>query len=268
MTITTLIPTEKLNKVTRNARHQYQHEDYPDELWPGVTTALGIIDKPGLRQWAADEASDVLKATLLDPDLREMLPDWIDPEDENRYLEWVDAKREEARKAHTVKRDTGADFGTRSHEMIASFLRDEMITVPEELTPVYEAFIDWHDWHYASGLTIHMSETIVYSETYKYGGTVDAIAERDGKLVVIDWKTSNYNAKLKTGIYPEMALQVGAYALALEEMTGEKVEEAWVVRFGKKEPEFEAKPVLELHSAKRGFVDALELHRTMKEKLI
>ncbi len=44
-----------------------------------------------------------------------------------------------------------------------------------------------------------------------------SIAHHDGRMVALDWKTSN-------GIYPEYALQVAAYAKALEEMTGEEVQ--------------------------------------------
>ena len=44
------------NKILRNDHHQYQHEDYPGELWPGVTTVLGVISKPALIPWARNVA--------------------------------------------------------------------------------------------------------------------------------------------------------------------------------------------------------------------
>ncbi len=73
----------------------------------------------------------------------------------------------------------------------------------------------------------------------------------------MDWKTSN-------GRYPEYDLQVSAYAKALEEMPGETVSEAWAVRFGKTEPEFEAHQVEELDTAFNAFRAALFLWRSMQ----
>jgi hypothetical protein len=100
---------------------------------------------------------------------------------------------------------------------------------------------------------------MVYSAKYKYAGAMDAVAYRDGKMVALDWKTSN-------GLYGEYALQVAAYAKALEEMTGEVVSEAWAVRFGKKTPEFEAKKVTDLDGTFVAFRAALYLWKAMQHQ--
>lgn len=58
-----------------------------------------------------------------------------------------------------------------------------------------------------------LTETVAYSAKYGYAGAMVAIAYHEGKLVaLLDWKTS-------IAIYSEDALQVAAYAKALEEMT-------------------------------------------------
>ncbi len=130
--------------------------------------------------------------------------------------------------------------------------------VPPEMETVVQNFTRWRR---KGGLDIHLTETMVYSAKYRYAGAMDAVAYRKGKMVALDWKTSN-------GFYSEYALQVAAYAKALEEMTGEPVAEAWAVRFGKREPEFEARKVTDLDTAFNAFRAALYLWRAMREKLL
>lgn len=257
--MTTLL-TEKENKILRNDHHQYHHEDYPGELWPGVTTVLGVINKPALIPWARNVAlAQVAEEFLTVNPFQGLRTDSsTEAETDRLWRQFVHECIDIAKRRPDQVRDAAANFGTRSHEMIASHLADEDAPIPDDLQPVWESFATWYG---TSGLTIQITETTVYSEVHKFGGTVDAVAERDGKLVVMDWKTSS-------GIYPEMALQVGAYTLALEEMTGSVVSEAWVVRFGKKKPEFEALPLRNLQNAKAGFIHALSLYRTLKEDLI
>lgn len=67
----------------------------------------------------------------------------------------------------------------------------------------------------------------MHSMRYRYAGEIDAIGRGPGgELVVLDWKTSN-------AIKDTYAMQLAAYAHALEEMEGEKVQQGWVVRFDK-----------------------------------
>jgi genome maintenance exonuclease 1 len=65
---------------------------------------------------------------------------------------------------------------------------------------------------------IHCLETPLYSDHLQVAGTVDCIAEYNGKLSVIDFKTSK---RIKTadeiGNY---FMQCSAYAVAFEERTG------------------------------------------------
>jgi hypothetical protein len=97
-----------------------------------------------------------------------------------------------------------------------------------QVSPVVRPFIDAMSmWTRNSSIRIESTERVVYSLKNRYAGTVDAIGRNaNGKLVVIDWKTSN-------SMHVEYALQLAAYAKAIEEMDGECVEEAYVVRFDK-----------------------------------
>lgn len=65
---------------------------------------------------------------------------------------------------------------------------------------------------------IHCLETKLYSHHLQAAGTVDCIAEFDGKLSVIDFKTSS---KIKTEKdVPQYWMQTAAYAVMFEELTG------------------------------------------------
>lgn len=65
---------------------------------------------------------------------------------------------------------------------------------------------------------IHCLETRLHSHHLEAAGTVDCIAEFDGKLSVIDFKTSS---KMKTEKdVPQYWMQTAAYAVMFEELTG------------------------------------------------
>ena len=69
---------------------------------------------------------------------------------------------------------------------------------------------------------IHCLETQLYSDHLKTAGTVDCIGEYDGKLTVIDFKTS---AKLKKREWvKDYFMQCSAYAVMYEERTGTPIE--------------------------------------------
>lgn len=65
---------------------------------------------------------------------------------------------------------------------------------------------------------IHCQETRLYSHYLKMAGTVDCIAEYNGKLSIIDFKTST-RAKQHDWIH-NYYMQCAAYAIMYEELTG------------------------------------------------
>jgi len=68
---------------------------------------------------------------------------------------------------------------------------------------------------------IHCLETPLYSDKLKLAGTVDCIAEYDGKLTVIDFKTS---LKLKKKQWVQAYfMQLAAYATMYTEHTGMEI---------------------------------------------
>ncbi len=87
------------------------------------------------------------------------------------------------------------------------------------------------EWVAASGVKVKEVELHVVSKEHKYAGTFDAVGTLPGSraLVLFDWKTS-------AGIYPDMELQLAAYAQAYKEQTGIEIKKGVIVLVGKDKP--------------------------------
>ena len=104
--------------------------------------------------------------------------------------------------------------GTKIHSYCESYLLNE------------EFQVDHFDHHMFSSLkphldkidNIHALESKLYSDYLEVAGTVDCIGEYEGRLSVIDFKTSK-RIKNKEDI-PGYFIQCSAYAVAFEERTG------------------------------------------------
>ena len=109
---------------------------------------------------------------------------------------------------------------------------------------------------------IHCLETQLYSDHLKTAGTVDCIGEYDGKLTVIDFKTS---AKLKKREWvKDYFMQCSAYAVMYEERTGTPIERLLLIINVEDEG-------VQLIDGKRDdyiqdFLDLRETFRKLKEK--
>ncbi|MCS5657630.1 MAG: hypothetical protein NZ762_04135 [Dehalococcoidia bacterium] len=245
---TMLLDTPSITRVdgAPGGRH-YRVEGY-DELFPSVTNVLDVINKPALVPWARNMALESVETALKK---RSGTREAITPE-------WISQVISEARRRPEQVRDQAADFGTQAHVAIDQIVQGLEPQIPPEMELVVNNFTEWRR---DANLDLHLTETMVFSDKYRYAGAMDAIAYRDGSLVALDWKTSN-------GLYPEYALQVAAYANALAEMTGKPVTEAWTVRFGKTTPEFEARQVIDLEKSFIAFRAALYLWRAIKGELL
>jgi CRISPR/Cas system-associated exonuclease Cas4 (RecB family) len=78
---------------------------------------------------------------------------------------------------------------------------------------------------------IHDTELKVISRQHKYSGTLDAVGTFNGKPMLYDWKTSSR-------IYPDMDLQLVAYAQAYKEQTGIELKQGMIVHVSKDKPHF------------------------------
>ena len=132
----------------------------------------------------------------------------------------------------------------------------------EQYIPIVEGF---QSWLRRSDLQILASELMVYHPAYKYAGTIDLVCRHEGtaELVVIDVKTG--------GVFDEAAMQVSAYATALEYLTNDPVSEAWVLQLPRERPDkWDADKLYQVHKVEsiptyhEAFIDAMNLRERLK----
>jgi len=173
----------------------------------GVTTILGIINKPALINWAVSITIDYIKNNLnkIDQEPAKLL---------------ADAKAE----AERVKRES-ADIGKEIHAWIELHIKGETPEIPveENIKRGVISFLDWESQHKVEYLE---SEKIVYSKQYNYIGTLDITAKIDGKIYLLDLKTGN-------AIWQEHHAQVAAYMMADIEERGTPYEGRIILRISK-----------------------------------
>ena len=123
---------------------------------PGVTTFLGVINKPALVSWANKLGLQGIDST--------------------KYV------------------DNLADVGTLAHLMILAYLKgDELDTSDYSKSQIdlaknsFASYLNWEKDHKIEPILI---ETPLVSEEYRFGGTPDLLAMVDGASTLIDFKTS------------------------------------------------------------------------------
>lgn len=238
-----LEPKYHVELVAKGRGHFYR-VDGKDFLFPGVTTVLGVIAKPALIPWAANEAAKKIKAYLVENATGRALT-----------ATEIDDLVEKGRKAHIELKDAAADVGTRAHAAINTLIDGGTLALTDDIKPAVDAFLAFIG---ESHIKIEHGDRKIASMTHGYGGSLDAVGVENGRLVVVDFKTSS-------GIYREMGLQVAAYCEALRETYGlDYLPEAYILRLGKTKPEFEVKKIPSVERCFGWFRNALELYHFQK----
>jgi hypothetical protein len=105
-------------------------------------------------------------------------------------------------------------FGTDVHDLTALSDQGVMIDPPPDMRGLRDQWVEWVRGNVKEFL---MVEGMVYSTTWGFAGTLDRAAVlNSGECAILDIKTG----RLKK----EVGMQMMAYGIAWEEMTGKKVE--------------------------------------------
>uniref|UniRef100_A0A6H2A0I4 Putative PD-(D/E)XK nuclease superfamily protein n=1 Tax=viral metagenome TaxID=1070528 RepID=A0A6H2A0I4_9ZZZZ len=218
----------------------------------GVTSITGQLDKPGLIYWATGLARDY----LLDR-LDQGLP--IDRESIS-YASGI----------HKEVKEKSATLGSAVHLWIEQWTKGENPPIPqhpfdefteEEVGKIVSGIMAFLKWVQDHNVKILHAEKLVYSMKHGFVGTLDAIAEVDGKKCLIDYKTSK-------GIYTEMRYQTVAYKKAYEEETGQIIHGGrWIIRLDKETGDFQAVflPVSDDEPDYKAFLGLLEVKQRSKQ---
>lgn len=189
--------------------HRYRLDG---EFVPGVTTILGVLNKPALVKWAATSVAEYVA------DNREAI--------EHLYAAGRGPMIGALKETPWQRSRDAADRGTSLHDIAEQIVRGEEADVPEELVPVVEHALQFmDDWRIEPVLI----ETAVASREHRYAGKLDLVARytdpRDLStgVGIFDWKSGKR-------IYPEACFQMNAYGHA--EFYGENGDEHSVAELG------------------------------------
>lgn len=243
ITATRMKPLYDVKLITYERSHFYTIND-DETMLPGVTTALSSIAKPALVPWAAKTATDNIKEYLMQHATGRILT-----------VEEIEKACLEGKNLYKKKSAEAADIGSRAHKAINAIVEGREPVVDEETKIPVEAFRKYVE---TKALKIEMGDTKIASAIHKYGGSLDAIGIEDGKVIIVDFKTSK-------AIYAEYAFQVAAYSYAFQETYGlDYLPDALIIRVGKDKPDFEVKRVTNIEQAFLTFKAALTLYRMSK----
>lgn len=100
------------------------------------------------------------------------------------------------------------NIGTLAHKMIEEYINGGSVCLdgytPNEISQAKTAYYGFHKWFEDNDVEFYETELKLVSEEYQFGGTMDAVCEVNGKLILADWKTSS-------DIYSEYLIQAAAY---------------------------------------------------------
>tara|TARA_R110000824_G_scaffold88187_4_gene216868 strand:- start:4573 stop:5244 length:672 start_codon:yes stop_codon:yes gene_type:complete len=200
-------------KIARTTQHQV-YKNLAGKRVSGVTTILGVIEKPALKFWANTIGLEGI-----------MIRDYV---------------------------DGLADIGTLAHEMIHAHLNGLEMNyddwTPNQIkaaTNSYEKFLEW-----SSGREIEViaAEVPLVSEKHQFGGMPDIIAMVDSVRTVVDiktakaiydshlWQVCAYTKLIEENGYGDIAqgliVQVGRSpdeGFTTRQITGDELERGWKV---------------------------------------
>lgn len=193
MTVTARKSAMPAEGVHRTKQHLYYFNGAGP--WPGVTTVTHVLDAPALTWWKLDQ---VARTAI---------------ENAERLVADREAgKADAAAKWLTTLSTTAMDRGSRIHGAIESILRREPAEVDPRDEPAVEGARTWLNQQVREhGFRPLEVEAFLIHETLGYGGTLDLIAELDGEVWLLDWKTGKSVADPKGNVYRDHRLQLAAY---------------------------------------------------------
>jgi len=180
-----------------------RHYKHKGKKLVSVTTVIDdCTNKSGaLTQWAANMVVEWIKTNCDGEERKNKLTDEI-----NMIYSVSEEELNEARFNFKDVSDKALDVGSQVHGAIEKFfLGDSIPELKDQALVAYNAFIQFKEEH---NIKVIEAEQKVYSDCW--AGTLDFRGYYDGKLYIIDFKSSK-------GIYMEsMGPQIAAYASRVE----------------------------------------------------
>lgn len=170
----------------------FYHKD--DKKYISVTTALSVLNKPGLTIWLQKQAFEAAKGGV--------------------------ETFAEATKLVNNKSTEVMDLGTQVHKYIECYWSDEKVVITPEMKPFIDAF---HEWIIENKPKVIHNEITIHNDEFLYAGTIDLIVEIEGKKCLVDIKTGK-------DVYSTVELQSTAYKMAYDSLYPDsKIDETYVL---------------------------------------
>lgn len=178
-----------------------------------VTTLIGNgLPKPALMYWAAKMVAEKAVSDI------EFVASMKESQGDAEAVKWLKG-------AHRTYTNKKADMGTIAHMAIESYLNGREMSEDQLNEALKERGVPLDMWKttksYVKGAMeffdqaepeVLYQEATVYSRKYGYAGTADIIGRI--RLGGTDWLPAIIDFKTGKGVYPEMGLQLSAYARA------------------------------------------------------
>jgi predicted RecB family nuclease len=153
------------------------------------------------------------------------------------------------------------DRGSTVHSIVEAFEHGNKLdteAIPEEFQGYAKAFYRWVD---QMKITILEHEQTIFSEKYKYAGTLDLLVTigEDPRTYVIDVKTGK-------DIYAEAFMQISAYQNALAE-AGKPIAGVGVILLGK-DGEYKFQATEETATKFKGFLACKQIWESLNEEML
>ena len=143
----------------------------------------------------------------------------------NKFFEsWL---KDVGHSADLIMRRAGKE-GTQVHEAAEALVKGEEISWMDNYGNakysqiVWEMILKFHDFWTTYKPELISTEDFVYSDEFKYAGTADLVVKMDDEVWLLDLKTSN-------SLHKSYDLQLAAYAKALEETKGIKIDRTGII---------------------------------------
>lgn len=226
-----------------------------------VTTKLQVLSKPHLLRWSIKVAIE-----------------WLQVEDRWQRLcneAWHEEMVSGAQMAHLGIRDEAGGVGTIAHNAVESYVNDWIASfelpkdiktfLPENADPRSVASARAVQQFLTKKNVVPIASEILVGDVRYSAGQLDFLCMMDGKLTLIDWKTSNAVDEIS------YAMQVAAYKFFFEKMTGLKIQQCKILHLSKDYDKFTVYDVKYMPQAYKAFRHVCGLYDWMydnrKEKI-
>ena len=184
--------TNPVNSIKRGDSRFYVDPNTGDKL-PSVTSIQNALAKPALKFWAAKKVAEACVEEF------GTVAQMVGQGKGDGAIDYL--KRAPQRSSGPT-----AKLGSEVHDLCDRIAKGEDI---KRVHPEHEPFIlQFKNWLRDCDVEFYESEVTVWSDSYGYAGTVDAICRIEDEVVILDYKTG------ASGVWADVALQLNAYANA------------------------------------------------------